>query len=246
MFHWWLFLCSAHALLVAQKPIHKISTKTHAPDVVSSLLYQYYSEVYALSDNVNKHYIANFNSIALQYTSDPFCVEQSSIRYFIKSFALDHNDYPASQCSLNLSNRFASVVTPDENFHLHVHGSQDEIPGELQQKAQSYIEDLPDIDFLFYDFSDINYDLQCLLGSHELMQVVYREKVLDVVLQVLVTVPEQCTFRTLNPEFHTQFEKSSVDVQIPVSGEFICQSGKTAYCKKSFAETGNPSYRLFE
>ncbi|OBA18023.1 hypothetical protein METBIDRAFT_47901 [Metschnikowia bicuspidata var. bicuspidata NRRL YB-4993] len=242
-----LFLVSlAHGLLVAQKPIHKVSTKTHDAKLVSTMLYGFYSEAYNLRDNANQHYILNFGSIALQYTSDPYCVEKSNIRYFIKSFSLVHHEYPASPCSLNLNTRFAEVVEPSPSFHVSVHGTLNRLSSELLQKSETYIKDLPDFDFHFYDFTDLNYDLQCESGYHQLMQVIFQEKVLQVNLQVLVTVPEQCTFNKLNPEFLTVFEAAKAVVHIPLSGIFYCQSGKTASCKKTVANTKNPRLKLYE
>lgn len=232
--------------MVAQKPIHKVSTKTHNSTMVSTMLYGFYSDAYNLRDSTNQNYISNFGSIALQYTSDPFCVSKSHIRYFIKSFSLVHHEYPASACNLNLNTRFAEVVSPTTGFHLSVHGGLDRLSAELLQKAQSYIEDLPDFDFRFYDFLDLNYDLKCESSYHELMQVVFQEKVLQVNLQVLVTVPEQCTFAKLNPKFQTVFEETKTVVNIPLNGEFYCQPGKTVSCKKTVANTNNPRLKLYD
>ncbi|QBM87967.1 hypothetical protein METSCH_B11810 [Metschnikowia aff. pulcherrima] len=236
----------AHAVIVAQKPIHKVSTKTHDPKMVSTMLYEFYSEAYNLRDNANQNYIANFGSIALQYTSDPLCVNKSHIRYFIKSFSLVHHDYPASPCNLNLNTRFLEIVSPSADFHVSVHGTVDRLSSELLQKSQTYIEELPDFDFKFYHFDNLNYGLQCESGYHQLMQVIYQEKVLQVNLQVLVTVPEQCTFSKLNPEFLTVFEASKAVVHIPLTGEFYCQAGKTASCKKTVANTNNPRLKLYD
>ncbi|GEQ71596.1 hypothetical protein JCM33374_g5281 [Metschnikowia sp. JCM 33374] len=243
---WLFFITLAHALIVAQKPIHKVSTKTHDTKLVSTMLYGFYSDAYNLRDTINENYISNFGSIALQYTSDPYCVNKSHIRYFIKSFSLVHHEYPASPCNLNLNTRFAEIVSPTPNFHLSVHGAVDRLSGELLQKSQRYIEELPDFDFHFYDFASLNYDLQCESSYHQLMQAMYQEKVLQVNLQVSVTVPEQCTFSKLNPEFSTVFEGAKAVVHLPLTGVFFCQSGRTASCKKTVANTNNPRLKLYE
>lgn len=241
-----LFVGLANCLFLTQKPLHKISVKTHEESLVSSMLYAFYTDAYNRNAKPSSSYIANYNSIALQYTSDPYCVESSSIRYFIKSFTLGHNEYPASMCNLNLNNRFVSVVTPFPEFHETVRGTLDQIPAELLSLSRAYIEDLPDFSFQFYDFQNLNYDLECNNRYFELMQVMYLESVLEVNLQVLVTVPSKCSFKLLNADFDTIFDKGSTEVQIPVSGEFFCQAGKTPYCKKDNALKKNLNVRLFE
>lgn len=244
--HLFFIVTIVHGLIVSQKPIHKVTTKTHDFKMVSTMLYEFYSDAYKLRDNTNQNYISNFDSIALQYTSDPYCVSKSHIRYFIKSFSLVHHEYPASPCNLNLNTRFAEVVSPTPSFHNSVHGSVNRLSSELLQKSQSYIEELPDFEFHFYDFADLNYDLQCAAGYHQLMQVMFQEKLLQVNLQVLVTVPEQCTFSKLNPEFLTVFEGATTVVQLPLTGVFFCQFGRSASCKKTVANTNNPRLKLYE
>lgn len=127
-----------------------------------------------------------------------------------------------------------------------MHGTTDMLTDELETKAAKYILELPSFDFKFEQFEDLDYGLECDSGFQELMQVMYREKVLIVNLQLEVTVPEPCSFSKLNAEYDTLFNKSYQSVQIPMSGEFYCQLGTSVSCKMSMANTRNSRYRLFE
>ncbi|RKP31885.1 hypothetical protein METBISCDRAFT_26188 [Metschnikowia bicuspidata] len=242
-----LLLCVyAWAIPINQKPILKLSVKTHERALITSMLLDAYSEAYSLNSEAFTNYITNFNSLALQYTANEYCVESSAIRYYIKSFSIDHKDYAASQCALNLNSHFSSIILPEHDFHTVVHGIADPLTEELDAKIRLYILDLPNFDFDFEQFGDLNYGLECYSGYSELMQVMYKEKVLTVNLQVLVTVPDQCTFSALNPEFDTTYDKITHTIQIPMSGEFYCQTGPSVTCTMSMANTRNSRYQLFE
>lgn len=236
----------ANALPMGQKPILRLSVKTHDREIVRSMLHDAYVEAYKLNPRVSENYITNFSSLALQYTADNFCVENTVIRYYIKSFRVESKEYPASKCALNLNSRFSSVILPEPDFHNTVHATVDLLSAELETKAERYILELPSFDFEFDQFEDLDYDLECDSGYRELMQVMYKEKALTVNLQLDVAVPQHCTFSKLNPEFDDRFDKMFQEIQIPMSGEFYCQSGSSVSCKASMANTRNFRYKLFE
>ncbi|WPK27487.1 hypothetical protein PUMCH_004876 [Australozyma saopauloensis] len=240
------FLLLSFALPFGQKPILRLTANSHDKSIVSSILFEAYSEAYLLNAHAKANYITNFHSLALQYTADDYCVDKTSIRYYVKSFAVDTKSYPASQCALNLNSRFSSILLPEEDFHENVHGTTDLLTYELEMRAELYILELPSFSFEFNDFDDLNYDLECFSEYYELMQVMYQEKVLTVNLQLQVTVPDQCTFKKLNPEFDTNFDQLFQTVQLPMSGEFFCKSGTSVSCKMSMANTRNVRYKLFE
>lgn len=225
------------AVDLKQKPIHKVSCRSHDPAMVSTMLYGYYSEVYKLNEKSHKNYITNFSSGALQYTSDPFCIENSAIKYYIESFSLADNDYAASECTLNTNGRSVSEISPLPNFHNTVHGTVDRLTSELLFKAQRYIESLGNFGFSLYDFEDLDYSLRCEVEPQQLMQVIYREKVIETVLKVVVSVPDKCSFHQLNRDFDTTYDQASITVQIPLTGEFLCQPGQTVSCKKILANS---------
>lgn len=241
-----LFCLVALALPLGQKPILKVSVRTHDQGLVTSMLYDAYSEAYKLKEESNGNYITNFSSLALQYSADKYCVENSAFRYYIKSFRVEQKEYPASQCALNLSPKFSSIVMPEPEFHKFVHGTTDLLSFELETRAQRFILELESFDFKFEQFDDLDYDLECIAGYYELMQVIYNEKVLTVNLEVQVSVPPECTFSKLNSDFDTTFDKSSRTLTIPMRGEFYCQSGSSVSCKKSMANTRNFRYKLYE
>lgn len=234
------------ALPLGQKPILRLSVKTHDREIIKSMLHDTYNEVYKLNPQVSENYINNFSSLALQYTADSFCVDNTVIRYYIKSFGVQFREYPASPCALNLNSRFSSVLLPTPDFHHTVHGTSDLLSAELETRAERYILDLPSFDFEFDQFDDLDYDLECDSGYRELMQVMFKEKVLTVNLQLEVSVPDHCTFSKLNPEYDTKFDKKFQEIHIPMTGEFYCHSGSSVSCKASMANTRNFRYRLFE
>lgn len=231
---------------VAQKPILKVSTRTHDTDLVTSMLYDAYSEAYRMTEDSNENYITSFSSLALQYSADKYCVENSAFRYYIKSFTVEHMEYPSSQCALNLNTKFSSIILPEPEFHKFVHGTPDLLSFELETRAQRYILELDSFDFKFNQFDDLDYDLECSSAYYELMQVMYKEKVLTVNLEVHTSVPSSCTFAKLNPEFDTLFDKASYTLHLPMTGEFFCKSGSSVSCKMSMANTRNARYKLYE
>lgn len=242
-----LLLCVyAWAIPQNQKPILKLSVRTHDRKLITSMLLDAYSEVYKLNSEAFLNYITNYNSLALQYTANEYCLGSSAIRYYIKSFSIDHKDYAASECALNLNSHFSSIILPEHGFHTAVHEIADPLTKELDAKTRQYILDLPTFDFQFEQFDDLNYGLNCYSGYSELVQVMYKEKVLTVNFQMLVTVPDKCSFSALNPEFDTTYDKITRSIEIPMSGEFYCQTGPSVTCTNSMANTRNSRYQLYE
>lgn len=246
LFAVFLYLLLAKALPIGQKPILRLSVKSHDREIVTSMLHDAYAEAYKLNTRVSDNYITNYSSMALQYTADNFCVDNTVIRYYIKSFGVKYREFPASPCALNLNSRFYTVILPEPDFHNTVHGTVDLLSAELEVKAERYILELPGFDFEFDQFDDLDYDLECNSGYRELMQVMYKEKVLTVNLQLDVSVPKHCTFSKLNPDYDNRFDKMYREIHIPISGEFFCQSGNSISCKASMANTRNFRYKLFE
>lgn len=238
-------ICS-HSLPTSERALLKLSAKTHDKRIISNMLFDAYSKAYFLNSDANPNYIHNFDSLALQYIGDSYCVDHTVIKYYVRSFSVGSKEYPASQCYHNTNPRFSSIILPLPDFHESVHGSTDLLSAEIETRLERYLLELDEFELSFNDFDDLDYGLECDSGYNELMQVMYRETVLNVNLQLLVTVPEHCTFAALNPKYQTSFDGGSVSVQLPMRGDFYCQPGSTVSCKRSIANTRNSRVKLYE
>lgn len=245
----WLLLYTVAAVLAMHSskiPVHKVTTKTHPNEIVGALLFDAYSAVYQLGPDPNPTYITNYKSVALLYSGRQSCLDDAAIRYYLQNATLRHKEYPASECTLNTNNHYRAVVTPTPNFHLSVHGTQGRLEDELTYKTQLYLEDVSQCRYEFYNFSSLNYDLECTSNYYELMQVSYKETIVEATLRVAVTVLEECPFSDLNPNFNTEFDAQTQTVVIPVNGTYYCHSGRSPTCRMSLAHTQNARYRLFD
>lgn len=241
-----LFLREVLCLHLSKIPVHKVTIKTHPVEIVSSLLYDAYAAVYSLNPQANPSYITNYESMALQYSGSQSCVENAAIRYYLVNASLVHKEYPASECILNTNNQYQAVVTPTSNFHLSVHGMKGRLSDELDYKTRLYLEQISTCQYDFNNFTGLNYNLECASDYYELMQVNYREAVVEARLQIAVTVSDECPFSDLNSSFGTEYDKAIISVEIPVNGSFYCHVGRSATCRMSMAHTRNARYRLFD
>lgn len=240
-----LFLALSQCIPLSHKPVHKITVRNHLPELVSSLLYKAYEEAYSLNPSAKAVGALNSQSYFLQFSGRPDCVEEALFRYFLQTVRLVSKSYPASECRMNTNDLHLSVLKPVYNFHATVHGSLGIIQDELKYKTQAYIELLQITDESFYNYSRLDYNMECLAEYQQLMQIMYRETLLEATLQRVVEVPDACSFSHVNLNFGTEYA-SEVKVQIPVNATFVCQSGPSSTCRKSTAVTSNSRYRHLE
>lgn len=235
----------ALAIPLSHKPVHKVTVRSHSPELVASMLYKTYADVFALAETPKTLSVLNSQSIFLQLSSKPECVEQSLFRYFLDTVKLILKDYPASECRMNTNERHLSVLKPAYNFHATVHGSLGVVHDELVYKSQTYIELLPIPHTGFYNYSGLDYNMECLARHHELMQIMYHETLVEVALKMVVQVPEKCSFGLVNRAFGNEYT-SAVKVEIPVNATLECHSGSSPTCRVSTALTRNTRYKHLE
>lgn len=240
-----VFIIPVIATPLANQAVHKVSIHDHPKDMVSSMLYNTYSEVFDLGKTPKALAKLNSQSIFLQLSRKLECLEQSLVRFFLKTVTLTQRNYQASECRINTSDRHFSVLRPTFNPLAILHGSLESGHDELKHKTQLYIESLPIAQIGFYNYSALDYDFECLARQHELMQILYRETFLEAKLKKVVNVPEKCSFANVNPAFGTEYI-SEVTVEIPVNGTFECKLGTSPTCRKSIATSRNSRYKHFD
>lgn len=241
----WAFLVSLATSLQMSHPVHLVSAKSHPQDIVASMLYLTYGDVYHLQDPPMPLSVINPQSLFLHLSSRSGCVDQSQFEYFLDTVRLTQRDYPASDCQINTSTRHLRVLHPYSNFHFSLHQSKGQVHDELLEKCQLYIEQLPIPNIETYNFSVVDDKFECLAHHQELMQIVYHETFLEIALKVVAQVPDDCSFANVNRNFNQQYI-SEVKVELPVNGTFRCQSGTSPTCRASTALTRRPRYKHFD
>lgn len=244
----YFFVVLAFAVLpirLAHKPVHKVTVRTHPHETISSMLYSAYADVFAKAETKKTLEVLNSQSLFLLLSSRLDCVEHTTIRYYLDTVKLVLKDYPASECRMNTNERHLSILKPAFNFHTTVHGSLGRVHDELMYKSQNYVELLPIPQTGFYDYSALDYDMECLAGHNELMQIMYHENLVELVLKMVVQVPAKCSFSLVNLAFANEYT-SEYKVEIPVNATLNCQSGTSPTCRISTALTRNTRYKLQE
>lgn len=171
---------------------------------------------------------------------DRECIEKSRIKYYLKALSLGKDEHEASECRLNLSQRFHSIVTPEPQIHQLVHNETNRLMMELETKLVSRMKTLPNMQsYEFYNFEDLNYGLQCSCGFQELCQVKLQENVVEAVIEKVVEVSPAC-----GPRVKGRVER--ILLNIPLNGTFECQSGRSPTCKRTTAKTTNAHYKIID
>lgn len=171
---------------------------------------------------------------------DRECIEKSRIKYYLESLSLGKDEHEASECRLNLSQRFNAIVTPEPQIHQLVHNETNRLMMELETKLVDKIKTLPKMQsYEFYKFDDLNYGLQCSCGFQELCQVKLLENVVEAVIEKVVEVSPSCGLQVKG-----RVEKISMNV--PLNGSFECQSGRSPTCKRTIAKITNAHYKIID
>lgn len=224
---------------IPERPILKISTKTHDRHVIMD----------ALQDVADIISLTPTNNARLQHwTTDSMrtCVENSNIKYYLRSVKLTDRLLEASECRTNVNYNYQSILVPSPNIHVLLLQQNDPIDIKLVSNLMEYFGNFEQFkEFNFNDFHDLNYDLQCVINYQELMQVRFKETILEVLLEKKVEVDDHCDFRIMNHRF-PGYHYDQVIVNLPINGTFYCHHGKTKTCNRTIAEYKNSRYKLIE
>lgn len=214
-------LVLAGAVLGASQLISEITSSSHGRAVVY-------------------HFLRAIGSIE-QWKDSRECTENSKASFYLVSVKLAEDDRVASECRLNLSQRFNAVVMPEEQVHQLVHSNNDKVMTEIEQKLVEKFKTLPKLqDYGYYNFSSLDYSLECNCGFQQLCQVKLHETVLEATVEKSVEVASGCG--TGNEGKITEV----LLIKIPLNGTFVCHFGRSLTCQISTAKTTKARYKLID
>ncbi|RCK63825.1 hypothetical protein Cantr_10710 [Candida viswanathii] len=222
----------------ADKPILKVTTKTHDKTIMINTLQE-------VANNISVTTMKHPGITRWATTDMRQCTEGSNIKYYIRLIKLSDRSFIASECRTNINPRFQSILQPTHNVHNLILRDEDAIDSQL--KANLMDEFSGYLQFKSVKFNDfqknMNYDLQCVIDYQQLMQVKFKETVVEVGLEKKIEVADDCHFNQINANFRGT-SSDFVTTYLPVNGTFYCQKGKSPTCNRTIAETKNSRYKL--
>ena len=210
--------------------ILKVSAHSHSPTLIEDLLREVYHELFPLAN----------------YVPTRSCVTGTSITYQYKSSEYIYIDHPASECRLNIDSQFLAVIKPKDSVHYQINKDNvlDLVLQEVQDAMVYRIRNSADYDINFFNFDNLNYNLECAIDYYEIGQVMFREQCLKVTLEKNVQIGPECGFGSFsNNDDDESCLKSYEYINIPINGTFYCAAGRSASCKRSTAVTKNAHLR---
>lgn len=211
------FLLSFAAAAPAFRTLFKISSRTHSPSLISSLLLTKYKEI-GSGTNLSKA-----QALALTET----CSNNAVFRYVLESAQVAQTSVPASECRLNRDDYYQTVILPLSYFQASLY-DDNEVDEELRQRLRSFLlEVLPGL--TFSNFTDLNYELECHGDHYELTQVVLKQTVIKAALKLHVSVTPECSFSQFASHLENDYT-TLVEIELPVNGSFVCTTGRTEHC----------------
>lgn len=206
---------------------------------------------YKLQEAFKEKYTIPGNNRAKLYLGDTkhefACLKGTEIFYFLKTMKTTIKLYDASECRINLNPQYQVILNPTENIQQFIHRVDDPVMKSLELKLiEKFNQDcIPGmLNLKFYDFDNLDYNVECLIEYRDIAQIKLQELNLEVEFQQVVKVPDECGFKKFDLEFDGTYA-SNVVVDIPINGTFLCQQGRTSSCKKSTTLYSNARYKLF-
>lgn len=242
--------------LLNDRMILKVASSTHDRSVIYDNLRQAYTVMFPLDshDHSQQQFLEKLiHNINIEKSEDArenderLCIENTNIKYFLKSLSLIEKEFEGSECRINFSHKFKSILSPTYNIHRLIHEeSSDRIQKELELNLVEMLKKIPKLSgFTLNDFDNLNYDLQCLIGYQDLCQVKLKESVIEANVEKVVSIPPSCGFNKFDEAFSGQFSEYLV-LNTPINGTFYCRPGRSATCKATIAESDNSHYKLFD
>ncbi|CAK9436231.1 uncharacterized protein LODBEIA_P07890 [Lodderomyces beijingensis] len=238
-----------------ERPIFKISSSTHQRALIGDMLQKVADKITNKPSNLSKFRAWSTSSGAggvkggggggqSRMADDKLCLDNSNIKYFIRTIKLTDQIYDASECRINLNPRMQSILQPTFNIHNLILRDNDTIQTQLKYVLVDEFNRYKQFqDYKFNDFENLNYDLNCLIDYQELMQVEFKETVIEVGLERRIEVDPSCDFNRLNGKF-TGTSVDYVSAFVPLNGTFFCKKGKSSSCNRQIAESKHSRYKL--
>lgn len=220
------------------RPILKISTRTHDKIIIINNLQEIANNI-----SVGMTSYEKFNWLSSNEMRE--CVEGSCIKFYIREIKCTDRTFIASECRTNLNARFQSILQPTTNIHNLILRDEDSLDTQLKTNLVDHFSSFRQFkEFKFNDFNNnLNYDLQCLVDYQLLMQVHFKQTVVEVNLMGTTEVADACQFDKINPNFDG-LRLVYTTTYLPVNGTFYCQKGKSQTCNRTIAESKNSRYKL--
>lgn len=248
-------LAFTNPTLLNDKLILKVDSASHDRAVISDYLQEAYIKKYAKHQAEHLQLANDFISfLSIQEVNseqrelnERNCIGNTRITYYLKSLHLIEKEYEASECRINLSNRYKSIVSPTEGIHETIHSkSNDKISQQLEYNLVEKLQSLPQLKKIdLYNFRELDYQLECLLEYQQLGQIKLKEKLIDATLEKIIEIPKDCGFNRFDDGFDGQFSEL-VNIFIPSNGTFVCKLGRSATCKSDIAHSSNTRYKLLD
>lgn len=213
-------------------PILTISAHTHDQSVIVKYLQDTFE---TLGATLLNYYIQRERS----------CVAKTIVKYYLRNLEEVSQEYEASECRTNANQKFKSVLKPSSNVHEFVHSHRNQVSWQLETILTEQFQHRENLkDYKFYQFDDLDYTMECLVGYQDLVQVKLNETAIEATLERVVEVPESCEFQLLYPDFSGQYRETET-IKIPLHGNLYCCKGRSSTCTRSTAETRNAHFKLF-
>ncbi|KAI5950966.1 hypothetical protein KGF54_004040 [Candida jiufengensis] len=232
-----------------EHPIFKITSKTHDKSIIIDFLQNVANKITISPTNLSKFQLwsTSVSSSKVSPTlQEQKCIENTIIKYFIRSLKLTDKIYEASECRINLNPKMKSILQPSENIHNLILRDDNLIDTQLKYVLIDEFNRYEQFkQFKFNDFEYLNYNLNCLIDFQQLMQVEFKETVIEVNLEQRVEVDDSCGFLNIN----SNFIGTSIDYifnYVPLNGTFYCRKGKSKSCNRAIADSSNSRYKLPE
>ncbi|KAK6455516.1 uncharacterized protein RJT20DRAFT_47708 [Scheffersomyces xylosifermentans] len=222
------------------KPILEITSRTHDRRLISQLLYKSYEEYLTLvSSNRSPMHVSND-----KINSDRECIENTVIRYFLKDIKYITKQYEASECRINTNNKYKSVLQPTPNIHVLVHETSDTIQKQLETKIELELQKNDKFkDTKFYNFENLDYSIECLIGYQEIAQVKMEENDIEAMIEKIVEIPDACSFQKVKHDFDGKHYET-IKIDLPLNGTLYCRRGRSSTCNRANSEYKNSRFKV--
>ncbi|CCG20575.1 hypothetical protein CORT_0A01840 [Candida orthopsilosis Co 90-125] len=225
--------------------IFKITSHTHDKSTIIGFLQDVANKIAVSPAHLNRfHQWTTSLSSSTLTKEDKQCLDNSVVKFYIRSLKLTEHIYEASECRINLNPKMQSILQPTPNIHNLLLGDNDMLEIQLKYVLMDEFNRYQQFkDYKFNDFQHLNYGLACIIDYQQLMQVELMETVVEANLERKVEVDEACGLNALNQNFiGTAIDY--ITTHVPINGTFYCKKGRSSTCNRAIADSANARYKL--
>ncbi|KAI5902253.1 hypothetical protein K4G60_g1393 [Candida parapsilosis] len=225
--------------------IFKITSQTHDKQTIIGFLQDVANKIAESPSHLNRfhQWATSLTSSALS-KEDKACLDNTVIKFYIRSLKLSEHTYEASECRINLNPKMQSILQPTPNIHNLLLRDNDMLETQMKYVLMDEFSRYQQFkDYKFNDFQHLNYDLSCIIDYQQLMQVELMETVVEANLERKIKVDEACGLNALNQNF-IGMSIDYITTHVPVNGTFYCKKGRSKTCNRAIADSANARYKL--